>query len=57
MKISWLNDALTIKSENERERHALAVLLEGMSDPKAYMDSDERPEAGAQQASENAISR
>jgi len=57
MKVFWLNDALTIKSENAEERHSLAVLLKGLSDPAAYEADDDSADddARSEQDSESAI--
>jgi len=57
MKVYWLNDAVTIKSDNAEERRALALLLQGLSDPATYKDEEERPDSEAEQGFEVAISR
>jgi hypothetical protein len=56
MKVFWLNDALTIKSENVEERHSLAVLLRGLADPTAYDDIETDSDAVIEEHSDRAIS-
>ena len=41
MQFFWLNDALTIKSENTEERHALAVLLKAVQGQRPMQDHTE----------------
>jgi hypothetical protein len=38
MKIFWLNDALTVKAENAREREVLSNLLEIL--PSSFYESE-----------------